>query len=60
VLAKGEDVVPIPGTKRLQYLEENIAAADVSLGADVIAELDSLGEAAGARYPEAMMGAIEN
>jgi aryl-alcohol dehydrogenase-like predicted oxidoreductase len=60
VLAKGDDVVPIPGTKRLQYLEENIAAADVSLGADVIAELDSLGEAAGARYPEAMMGAIEN
>jgi aryl-alcohol dehydrogenase-like predicted oxidoreductase len=60
VLAKGDDVVPIPGTKRLKYLEENVAAADVTLGADVIADLDSLGEAAGARYPEAMMGAVGN
>jgi aryl-alcohol dehydrogenase-like predicted oxidoreductase len=60
VLAKGQDVVPIPGTKRLRYLEENIASADLTLGADVIAELDSLGEAAGARYPEAMMGAVGN
>jgi aryl-alcohol dehydrogenase-like predicted oxidoreductase len=60
VLAKGDDVVPIPGTKRLEYLEENVAAADLSLGADVVAELDSLGEAAGARYPEALMGAVEN
>src|SRR3954449_12368280 len=60
LLAKGDDVVPIPGTKRLGYLEENVAGADVELGADVVAELDALGEAAGARYPEAMMGAVEN
>src|SRR3954451_2011286 len=60
LLAKGDDVVPIPGTKRLRYLEENVAGADVELGADVVAELDALGEAAGARYPEAMMGAVEN
>jgi aryl-alcohol dehydrogenase-like predicted oxidoreductase len=60
LLAKGEDVVPIPGTKRVSYLEENVAAADLSLGADVVAELDALGEAAGARYPEAMMGAVGN
>src|SRR3954468_14824355 len=60
LLAKGDDVVPIPGTKRLRYLEENVAAADLELGADVVAELDALGEAAGARYPEAMMGAVEN
>src|SRR3954452_8130390 len=60
LLAKGDDVVPIPGTKRLRYFEENVAAADLELGADVVAELDALGEAAGARYPEAMMGAVEN
>src|SRR3954447_22264172 len=60
LLAKGDDVVPIPGTKRLRYLEENVAGADVKLGAEVVAELDALGEAAGARYPEGMMGAVEN
>ena len=60
LLAKGDDVVPIPGTKRLKYLEENVARRTSTLGADVIAELDSLGEAAGARYPEAMMGAVNN
>jgi aryl-alcohol dehydrogenase-like predicted oxidoreductase len=58
VLAKGDDVVPIPGTKRLRYLEENVAAADLSLSPDVVAELDALGEAAGDRYPEGMMGAV--
>jgi aryl-alcohol dehydrogenase-like predicted oxidoreductase len=60
VLAKGDDVVPIPGTKRLRYLEENVAAADLRLSPDALAALDSLGEAAGARYPEAMMGAVGN
>jgi aryl-alcohol dehydrogenase-like predicted oxidoreductase len=58
LLAKGDDVVPIPGTKRVRYLEDNAGAADVHLSADVVAELDGLGEAAGARYPEAMMGAV--
>ncbi|MEG4961545.1 MULTISPECIES: aldo/keto reductase [unclassified Microcoleus] len=55
VLAQGEDIVPIPGTKRRTYLEENIAAADVTL---TQAELDQLGKAlplgiaAGDRYPD--------
>lgn len=40
VLAKGEDFVPIPGTKRRKYLEENAAAADISLTADDVAELE--------------------
>ena len=40
VLHQGEDVVPIPGTKRVAYLEENVAAADIDLGSDDIAELD--------------------
>ncbi len=60
VLAKGDDVVPIPGTKRLRYLEQNVAAADVRLSPEQLAELDELGEAAGARYPEGMMGAVGN
>jgi aryl-alcohol dehydrogenase-like predicted oxidoreductase len=55
VLAQGEDIVPIPGTKRRTYLEENIAAADVTL---TPAELDRMsqalpvGAAAGDRYPD--------
>ncbi len=54
VLAQGDDVVPIPGTKRREYLEQNVAASDVELTAD---ELDALGAAAppgaaaGDRYP---------
>ena len=49
-LAQGDDVVPIPGTKRLRYLEDNVGAADLSLSADDLAELDALPEAVGARY----------
>ncbi|MFF4992386.1 aldo/keto reductase [Streptosporangium saharense] len=41
LLTRGEDVVPIPGTKRLRYLEENTAAADVTLTADQLAALDA-------------------
>lgn len=41
VLAKGEDIVPIPGTKRVQYLEENLSAAEITLEPAVIAMLDS-------------------
>ena len=59
LLAKGDDVVPIPGTKRIRYLEDNTAAADVRLSDGVIAELDALGEAAGGRYNEAGMAAVE-
>ncbi len=53
VQARGEDVVPIPGTKRRRYLEQNVAAADLSLGSDVLAELDRLSErVVGQRYPD--------
>ncbi len=50
LLAQGEHIVPIPGTKKLRYLEENAAAADVRLGPDDLAELDSLPAPVGARY----------
>ncbi|MGW2476172.1 aldo/keto reductase [Streptomyces sp. NPDC001665] len=54
VLSRGEDVVPIPGTKRRTYLEENVAASDLRLSADVLAAIDSIapyGVTAGERYP---------
>ncbi len=52
LLARGEDIVPIPGTKRRAYLEENVAATDVTLNRDELARLDELapkGAAAGER-----------
>jgi aryl-alcohol dehydrogenase-like predicted oxidoreductase len=61
VLAQGDDIVPIPGTKRRSYLEENIAALMVKLTNDDLARLDELmpqGVAAGLRYPEEMMKAV--
>lgn len=57
VLAQGEDVVAIPGTRRLDNLRTNVSAADVELDADVLAELDRLaprGAAIGDRYNETM------
>jgi aryl-alcohol dehydrogenase-like predicted oxidoreductase len=54
VLAQGEDVVPIPGTKRRSYLEENVAAGDITLTPEELGRLDAIvpmGVAAGARYP---------
>ena len=56
VLARGEHVVPIPGTKRVSYLEDNLGAADVSLETDEVREIaDALPPAAGDRYdPEGM------
>jgi aryl-alcohol dehydrogenase-like predicted oxidoreductase len=53
VLAQGEDIVPIPGTKRREYLDENIAALDVELSSDDLKRLDEIlppGAAAGERY----------
>lgn len=50
LLAQGEHVVPIPGTKKVSRLEENAAAASVELTAEDLAELDALPEAVGARY----------
>ncbi|HEU4557045.1 MAG TPA: aldo/keto reductase [Longimicrobium sp.] len=61
VMAKGDDVVPIPGTKRRKYLEENAAAVDVELTADDLARIDEIAPqdvAAGTRYPEAAMRMI--
>ena len=61
VLAQGDDIVPIPGTKRRRYLEENVAALDVRLTPEELAEIDSLlprGAAAGSRYPEPGMRAV--
>jgi aryl-alcohol dehydrogenase-like predicted oxidoreductase len=53
VLAQGDDVVPIPGTKRRRYLEENAAAIDVELSAEDLARIDAeLPAAAGERYDE--------
>ena len=55
VMARGEDVVPIPGTKRRAYLEENVAACEISLTPDDMLQLDDAapaGVAAGERYPD--------
>ena len=41
LLAKGEDVIPIPGTRRIKYLEENLGAADIVLTAETIARIDA-------------------
>jgi aryl-alcohol dehydrogenase-like predicted oxidoreductase len=50
VLAQGEHVIPIPGTKTPRYLADNAAAADIRLAPDVLAELDALPAPIGARY----------
>ena len=58
VLAQGDDIVPIPGTKRRTYLAENLGALDVKLTADQIAALEAAvprGAASGQRYAEAQM-----
>ena len=55
VLSRGDDVVPIPGTKRRRYLEENAEAADIELSDDELERLDQAfpqGAAAGDRYPD--------
>ena len=55
VLAQGDDVVPIPGTKRVRYLEENVAAVDVLLTPEDLARIDAAapkGATAGERYPD--------
>src|SRR6266446_5897329 len=60
VLAQGRDIVPIPGTKRRRYLEENLGALDLKLTADDLRRIDEVfpnGAAAGLRYPEQMMKA---
>src|ERR1700730_8777784 len=61
VLAQGKDIVPIPGTKRREYLEENVGALDVKLTKEDVRRIDDVlptGAAAGLRYPEQMMKAV--
>ena len=61
VLAREEGIVPIPGTRSIERLEENVRAADLSLGDDELRRLDEIvppGAAAGTRYPEAGMAAL--
>jgi aryl-alcohol dehydrogenase-like predicted oxidoreductase len=63
VHAQGDDVVPIPGTKRRTYLEENVAALDVSLSDDDMKRLDEIlppGAAAGDRYPDMRWVRVES
>jgi aryl-alcohol dehydrogenase-like predicted oxidoreductase len=55
VLSRGDDVVPIPGTKRRRYLEENVGAADVELTPEELDRIESAfpkGATAGDRYPD--------
>jgi aryl-alcohol dehydrogenase-like predicted oxidoreductase len=62
VLTKGDDVVPIPGTKRRKYLEENAAAAEIRLTPDEVAELEAAvpqEEIVGDRYAAANMKSID-
>jgi aryl-alcohol dehydrogenase-like predicted oxidoreductase len=61
VLAQGKDIVPIPGTKRIHYLEENVGALQVRLSPEDLARIDRIvprGAASGGRYPEAAMKAV--
>jgi len=62
LLGRGDEVVPIPGTKRRKYLEENVAAADLVLTAKEMAELDAAvppGSTVGPRYSERSMAEID-
>jgi aryl-alcohol dehydrogenase-like predicted oxidoreductase len=61
VLAQGPDIVPIPGTKRRAYLDENVEAVDIDIGPAQMTALEAIfprGAAAGTRYPEAAMGTV--
>jgi aryl-alcohol dehydrogenase-like predicted oxidoreductase len=59
--AQGEDIIPIPGTKRRKYLDENAAALNVKLAAEDLRRIEEVapkGAVSGLRYPEAMMGLV--
>jgi aryl-alcohol dehydrogenase-like predicted oxidoreductase len=61
VLSRGEDIVPIPGTKRRSYLEENVAAAGIALTPEDLRQIDAIapqGVASGTRYPEEAMRSV--
>jgi len=62
VLHQGEDIVPIPGTKRVAYLEENIGAGEIELSPEDLRRIDAImpaGAASGERYPEGGMASID-
>jgi aryl-alcohol dehydrogenase-like predicted oxidoreductase len=62
VLAQGEDIVPIPGTKRIKYLDDNLGAVNVRLTADDLAQIDAIlpaGAAAGSRYSAQALQTID-
>jgi len=62
VMAQGSDIVPIPGTKRLKYLDENLGALDIRLTRDDLGQIDATfpaGSAAGERYPAQSMQAVD-
>jgi len=61
VLAQGEDIITIPGTKRINYLEENIASENVQLTKDDLVNIETVmpaGIVSGTRYPEKFMNAL--
>ncbi len=61
VMAQGDYIFPIPGTKRIQFLEENVGACDVHLGVEELGEIDEAfphNAASGFRYPENFMGSV--
>ena len=61
MLAQGDDIVAIPGSKRRSYLEVNAAASNIALSPDELRAIDAVspaGFAAGTRYPEAAMAAV--
>jgi aryl-alcohol dehydrogenase-like predicted oxidoreductase len=61
VLAQDDNIFPIPGTKHIKYLDENMGALNVKLTAGELEEIDAIipkGAASGTRYPEAMMGSV--
>ena len=58
-MAQGDDIIPIPGTKKIKYLDENLGALNVKLSDSEEKEIRALVEKAevhGARYPEGMLG----
>ena len=62
LLHQGPDIIPIPGTRRIRYLEENVAAADIGLSAADLAAMNAalpVGAAAGDRYPAAGMASLD-
>jgi aryl-alcohol dehydrogenase-like predicted oxidoreductase len=61
VLAQGEDIITIPGTKRIKYLEENIASENIKLTKEDLQSIDAVmpvGIASGTRYPERFMNTL--